>query len=145
MEEIPSLGLTTLCNNVTKLINEHRDEQWQNKLDQIGDHKKSSYTLWNTINYLRGKKPPSHPNTIITIGNKSAVTTHQKASAINKQFVNAVKHEMKASNRKIDKHTKALAVTPIHITSTQVSEAISKSPNNNSTGPDLINIRHLSI
>ena len=45
-----------LCNNVTKLINEHKDEQWQNKLNQMGDHNKNSYTLWNTINYLRGKK-----------------------------------------------------------------------------------------
>src|SRR2546425_218370 len=33
--------------------------------------------------------------------------------------------------------------TPIQITSTQVSEAITTASNNNSTGPDHINIRHL--
>ena len=71
------------------------------------------------------------------------ITPHQKASAFNKQFINTVKHETKTSNRKIDKHTKALPVTPIHITSVQVSEAISKSSNNNSMGPDHINICHL--
>ena len=44
---------------------------------------------------------------------------------------------------KIDKHTRALPSTPILVASTQVSEAISHSSNNNSTGPDNINIRHL--
>ena len=132
-----------LNNEITKQIVKHRDEQWKEKLDQIGDHKKNSHTLWNTINYLRGKKPPSQSNAIIAFGDKSAVTPQQKATAFNKQFVNTVKHVTKNSNRKIDKHTKSLVTNPIHITSFQVSEAISNSSNNNSTGPDHINIRHL--
>ena len=46
-------------------------------------------------------------------------------------------------NRKIDKHTKKLTSTHINLTSVQVYEAINKSSNNNSTGPDNINIKHL--
>src|SRR3989442_1349235 len=109
-----------LNNEITKQIVKHRDEQWKEKLDQIGDHKKNSHTFWNTINYLRGKKPPSQSNTIISFGDKSAVTPQQKATAFNKQFVNTVKHMTKNSNRKIDKHTKSLVTNHIHITSFQV-------------------------
>src|SRR6267154_1662858 len=135
--------ISSFNKEISKLIDIHRTDQWKVKLDQIGDHKKNSHTLWNTINYLSGKKPPSHPNTIITFNDKPALTPKQKAIAFNKQFVNVVKHATKRSNRKIDKHTRALPSTPILITSTQVSEAISHSSNNNSTGPDNINIRHL--
>src|SRR6267154_6690230 len=79
-----------LNKDITKLINIHRTDQWKAKLEQIGDHKKNSHTLWNTINYLSDKKPPSHPNTIITFNDKLALTPKQKAIAFNKQFVNVV-------------------------------------------------------
>src|SRR5437867_8046154 len=135
--------ITPLSKEITSQIFVHRNEQWKVKLDQIGDHKKNSRTLWNTINYLGGKKPPLQANTVIAFSGKPAITPQQKASAFNKQFVNTVNHATKTSNRKINKQTKALPSSPIHITSIQVSEAISKSSDNNSTGPDHINIRHL--
>ena len=128
---------------ITKLVNEHRTEQWKKKLEQIGDHKKNSHTLWNTINYLSGKRPPSHPNTTITFNGKQALTPQQKASGFNKQFVNVTRHTTKPANRKIDKHVKSLPAPNIQITTTQVYAAITKASNNNSTGPDNINIRHL--
>src|SRR3989442_14001535 len=128
---------------LSKLIENHRADQWRDTLDKIGDHKKNSHPLWNTIHYLSGKKSPAQPNTVITFKNKPAITPQQKANAFNKQFVNTIKHATKNTNRKIDKHTKALTPTPIQITSMQVSEAINASSNNNSTGPDHINIRHL--
>src|SRR5688572_1390901 len=63
--------ITTLSNKITQLIGKHRAEQWKAKLDQIGDHKKNSHTLWNTINYLSGKNPPPQSNTIVKIGRAS--------------------------------------------------------------------------
>ena len=114
-------------------------------MEQIADSKKNSHTLWKTINYLGGKIPPSQPNTIITFNDKPAIAPQQKASSFNKQFVNTIQHATKNTNREIDKHTKTLSPSPIHITTTQVHAAISSSTNNNSTGtgPDHINIRHL--
>jgi hypothetical protein len=48
------------------------------------------------------------------------------------------------NNQKIDKSIKRLPNSErIHITSIQVFEAIKTSKNNNSTGPDNINIKHL--
>lgn len=135
--------IITRNKEINNLISKHRSEQWKTKLDQIGDHNKNSGTLWNTINYLRGKKPPLRTNAAINFNGKPALSPQQKAAAFNKQFVNTVKHTTKPENRKINRHTKSLQPTPIHITSTQVSEAISNSSNNNSTGPDNINIRHL--
>ena len=136
-------SIPSLSNEITKLIREHRTTQWKTKLDQIGDHKKNSHTLWNTINYLKGNKPPSHPNTAINFNGKLATLPQEKATAFNEQFVNTAKYTIKARNRRIDSHTKTLPTTPIIITSVQVKEAISESSNNNSTGPDNINIRHL--
>src|SRR5688572_32876226 len=71
------------------------------------------------------------------------MTPEQKASAFNKQFVSTIQHATKTTNRKVDKHTKTLSSNPIHITATQGFDAIPKSSNNNSTGPDHINMRHL--
>ena len=46
-------------------------------------------------------------------------------------------------NRHIDHTIKTLSTKEIQLTTTQVQLAISNSTNNNSTGPDGINIRHL--
>src|SRR5688572_25675305 len=94
-------------------------------------------------NYLRGKNPPSQSNTIITFNDKPAISPQQKASSFNKQFANTIQHATKNTNREIDKHTKTLPPSPIHLTTTQVLAAISSSTNNNFTGPDHINICHL--
>jgi RNA polymerase subunit RPABC4/transcription elongation factor Spt4 len=132
-----------LSKEITQMIHKNRRSTWESKLDQIGNHKKNSHKYWNTINSLKGKHTPTPPNTIITFNNKPAHTNHQKATAFNKQFVNTILHKTKKTNRKIDKYTKTLPSNPITITTTQVHEAISKASNNNSTGPDNINIRHL--
>ena len=98
--------VTPLSNEITKQIGQYRSDQWKAKLEQIGDCKKNSHTLWKTINYLGGKNPPSQPNTIITFNDKPAISPQQKASSFNKQFVNTIQHATKNTNRDIDKHTK---------------------------------------
>ena len=99
--------------------------------------------LWKTINNLANKKTVAQPNRTITFNNTAYTTPKQIAKAFNKQFVNVTKHTTKPNNRKIDKKTKSLKQYYIQITIEQVKEAIRTSKNNNSTGPDNINIKHL--
>src|SRR6476661_3092346 len=78
--------------------------------------------------------------------NKTGTTNRtliQKATAFNKQFVNTVKHATKRTNRKVNKQTKKLHCEPILISNHQTTQAIKDTKNNNSTGPDNVNIRHL--
>ena len=82
-------------------------------------------------------------NKNIYFNNKPARTPIQKATAFNKQFVNTVKHATKRTNRKVNKQTKKLQCEPILIFNHQTTQAIKDTKNNNSTGPDNLNIRHL--
>ena len=61
----------------------------------------------------------------------------------NKQYTNTVQHKTSHTNRKTDRATKQLHCTPLNITTADTQNAIKKQRNNNSTGPDNINIRHL--
>src|SRR6476619_1841822 len=79
----------------------------------------------------------------IYFNNKPARTHIQKATAFNKQFVNTVKHATKRTHRKVDKQTKKLHCELILISNHQTTQAIKATKNNNSTGPDNVNIRHL--
>src|SRR5688572_6613830 len=91
---------------------------------------------------ISGKNPPAQSNTIITFHDKPTMPPEQKASAFNNQFDNTIQQATENTNRKVDRYIKALSSTPIHITANRVLDAISSSFNNNSTGPDQINIRH---
>ena len=110
---------------------------------KLGSQKEHTHTYWNTLNSLNNKKTPEQTNKIINFNNKPAQTPQEKANAFNNQFVNTVKHATKRTNRKINRHTKKLPHTPIIITPQQTTQAIKAAKNNNSTGPDNINIRHL--
>src|SRR5688572_5747746 len=74
--------ITPLSNEITKQIGQYRSDQWKAKLEQVGNSKKNSHTLWKTINYLGGKIPPSQPDTIITFNDKPAISPQQKASSL---------------------------------------------------------------
>ena len=72
-----------------------------------------------------------------------AITDIDKAKAFNKQFTNVTPYSTKKINVHIDHTIKNLPIKEIQLTTTQVQLAISNSINNNSTGPDGINIKHL--
>jgi len=38
-----------LSKEITDSIGQFRTDQWKKHLEQIGDHKENSHTLWNTI------------------------------------------------------------------------------------------------
>ena len=65
-----------------------------------------------------------------------------KAKAFNKQFIN-VTFSTDKINRHIDHKIKNVPTEEILLSTTQVRLALSNSTNNNSIGPDGINIRHL--
>ena len=60
-----------------------------------------------------------------------------------KTFTNPVKHKTHKANRHREMKTLKLQTTKITLTTTQFQEAIKQSKNNNFTGPDKVNIRHL--
>ena len=77
-------------------------------------------------------------NTSITFNNKIPTTPKHIANCVTKQFTNTVKHATHKTNRHINR-----ATHNITLTTSQVQEAIKQSKNNNSQGPDKLNIRHL--
>ena len=92
---------------------------------------------------LSNKKMHTNKNHTISFNNKPSVTSTQIANSFNKQFTNTVPHTSNKTNRKIDKQVHKLPKTTFILTTSEISAAIRKSKNNNSTGPDGISIRHL--
>ena len=107
------------------------------------DHRHNTHTLWKTIHGLSNRAPPHTLNTSITFNNKIATTPKHIANCFTKQFTNTVKHATHKTNRHIDRATHSIQGYNITLTTSQVQEAIKQSKNNNSQGPDKLNIRHL--
>ena len=62
---------------------------------------------------------------------------------LTKQFTNTVKHATHKTNRYTNRETRKIQGYNITLTTTQVQEAIQQSKNNNSQGPNNLNMRHL--
>ena len=99
--------------------------------------------LWKTIHGLSNRAPPHTLNTSITFNNKIATTPTYIANCFTKQFTNTVNHATHKTNRHINRATHNIQGYNITLTTSQVQEAIKQSKNNNSQGPDKLNIRHL--
>ena len=104
---------------------------------------KKSHILWSTVKALNPKNPTTPSNTTITHNNKTAHTDTQKANTLNKYFKSTTKHSSNPTHRITNKLTESLTSTPITITESDTILAIKQSKNNNSSGPDNINIKHL--
>ena len=100
-------------------------------------------TYWNTIHGQAHKRPPQQDNNYITFKDNTHINPKDIASAFNKQFINTIPHKTNTTNRKITRKVLSLQPTQINITTEQVLAAIKNNKNNNSTGPDNINIKHL--
>ena len=66
------------------------------------------------------------------------------ANCFIKQFTNTVKHATHRINRSIDRGTQNIQGYNITLTTSQVQETIKQNKNNNSQGPDKLNIRYLN-
>ena len=102
-----------------------------------------THIIWKTIHGLFNRAPPTTHNNSITFNNKIANTPKHIGNCFTKQFKNIAKHATHKSNRSIDRATQNIQGYNITLTISQVQEAIKQSKNNNSQGPDKLNIRHL--
>ena len=136
-------ALKLLNEEITSDIQKHKQNIWKEHLDAHWDNRHNTHTLWKTIHGLSNRAPPHTLNTSITFNNKIATTPKHIANCFTKQFTNTVKHATHKTNRSIDRITHKRQGYKITLTTTHVQEAIKQSKNNNSQGPDKLNIRHL--
>ena len=132
-----------LNRQIDKAIQDHKTALWREHLDDSWDHRQNSHKLWKTIAGLSNKKPADQPNQSINFNNKTAINSKDKAKNFNSQFINTTKHTTSRRNRKINRAIAKLRGTDFVINTEMITSAIKGSKNNNSTGPDNINIRHL--
>jgi hypothetical protein len=136
--------IQTLNNEINKQIQIHKTNLWKTKLEKTWDHKTDTHTFWNTLNSLQGKTKPHETNRTITFNNKTKTTAKQIATSFNQQFTNPSKYTTHKENRKINRQVNKLPLDSLFFfTEEQVQRSIKTSKNNNSTGPDNINIQHL--
>ena len=136
-------ALKLLNEEITSDIQKHKQNIWKEHLDAHWDHRHNTHTLWKTIHGLSNRAPPHTLNTSITFNNKIATTPTHIANCFTKQFTNTIKHATHKTNRHINRATHNIQGYNITLTTSQVQEAIKQSKNNNSQGPDKLNIRHL--
>ena len=136
-------ALKLLNEEITSAIQKHKQNIWKEHLDAHWDHRKNTHTLWKTIHGLSNRAPPHTLNTSITFNNKIATTPKHIANCFTKQFTNTVKHATHQTNGHINRATHNIQGYNITLTTSQVQEAIQQSKNNNSQGPDKLNIRPL--
>ena len=106
------------CDPVLKLLNE----------EITSDIQKHKQNIWKE--HLDAHRDHRH-------------TTHNN-SITPKHIANCfTKHATHKTNRSIDRATQNIQGYNITLTTSQVQEAIKQSKNNNSHGPDKLNIRHL--
>jgi hypothetical protein len=121
-------------------IQQYKTNLWKEHLDKNWDHRQNTQILWKTIAGLSNKRPPQAYNRTITFNDKIAITNKDIAKAFNKQFINSSIHK---TNRQTDRKINNLTGDPIDITIDNTMTAIQLTKNNNSTGPDNVNIKHL--
>ena len=136
-------ALKLLNEEITSDIQKHKQNIWKEHLDAHWDDRHNTHTLWKTIHGLSNRAPPHTLNTSITFNNKIATTPTHIANCFTKQFTNTIKHATHKTNRHINRATHNIQGYNITLTTSQVQEAIKQSKNNNSQGPDKLNIRHL--
>ena len=85
----------------------------------------------------------THTKHIHNIQQQNSNYTHTHCELFHQKFTNTVKHATHKTNRHINRTTHNIQGYNITLTTSQVQEAIKQSKNNNSQGPDKLNIRHL--
>ena len=138
------------CDPVLKLLNEeitsdiqkHKQNIWKEHLDVHWDHRHNTHIPWKTIHGLSNRAHPTTHNNSITFNNIITNTPKHIANCFTKYFTNTVKHATHKTNRSIYRETQTMQGYSLTLTSSQVQEAIKQRKNNNSQGPDKLNIRH---
>jgi hypothetical protein len=135
--------LHRLNQEIDRDIQQYKTNLWKDHLDKAWDHRQNTHVLWKTIAGLSNKRPQQPYNRTITFNDKLAITDKDKAKLFNKQFINSTIHKTNRINRQTDKKINKMTGDPIEITTNNTMTAIQQTKNNNSTGPDNVNIKHL--
>ena len=85
----------------------------------------------------------THNKHIHNIQQHNSNHTQTHCELFHHQLTNTVKHALHKTNRYTNRATHKIQGYNITLTTTHVQEAIKQSKNNNSQGPDKLNIRHL--
>ena len=133
-------ALKLLNEEITSDIQKHKQNIWKAHLDAHWDHRHNTHTLWKTIHGLSNRTPPHTLNPSITFNNKIATTPKHIANCFTQTIR---KHATHKTNIHINRATHHIQGYNITLTTSQVQEAIKQNINNNSQGPDILNIRHL--
>ena len=110
--------------------------------DAHWDHRHSTHLIWKTIHGISNRALLPTLNTSIAFNNKITTTPKNTANYFTKQFTNTDTQHSK-TNSTINRGTQKIQGYSITLTTTQVQEVIKQSRNNNSQGPDKLNIWHL--
>ena len=136
-------ALKLLNGEIISDIQKHKPNLWKEHFDAHRNHRHNTHILLKTMHGLSNRAPQPTLNTSITFNNKIARTPNHIANCFTKQFTNTAKHATHNTNRSINKATLKIRGYNITLTTTQVQEAIKQNKNNNSQGPDKLNIKHL--
>ena len=113
---------------------------WKEHLDVHLIHRHNTHILWKTIHGLCNRAPAHTLNRSITFNNIMTITPKHIANCFTKQLAHCQTHK---TNISINRATHKIQGYNITLITIQVQEAIQQSKNNNSQGPDKLNIRHL--
>ena len=135
--------LSDLNTEITSAICNHKRQLWRKHINKVWDYKINSGVLYDTIRRLQNKHSAEEPNRTITFDNIVKVTDKDIANAFTKQYTNSSSKQTNRDNRKIDRHIKKHESIPIIITRRDTIQALQKTSNKKSLGPDKIAPIHL--
>ena len=124
-------NIPELDKEISTLIYTNKTDIWRERIEKPWDHRRNTSTYWNTIHGLAHKRPTQQDNNSITFKNNTHINPKDIASAFNSSLTQFL--------------TKLTPQTGKYYIQLRYTSQPSKSnsKNNNSTGPDNINIKHL--
>ena len=137
------------CDPALKLLNEeiisdiqnHKQNIWKEHLDAHWDHRHNTHSLEDHTSTSIQQSTTTHTKHIHNIQQQNSNYTHTHCELFHQTIH---KHATHKTNRHINRATHNIQGYNITLTTSQVQEAIKQSKNNNSQGPDKLNIRHLN-
>ena len=136
----PALNL--LNEEITSDIQKHKQHMEGALRRSLGSQAQHTHSLEDHTRSIQ-QSTTTHTKHFHNIHQQIATTPKHIANSFTKQFINTFKHATHKTNRHINRATHAIQGYNITLNTSQAKEAIKQSKNNNSQGPDKLNIRHL--
>ena len=146
-----NIRIASTCDPVLKLLNEeitsdiqkHKQNIWKEHLDTHWDYMYNTHIIWKTIHGISNRAPPTTHNNSITFNNKISYTPNLLRIVLpnNSQTPSNTQHTKQTDP--LTGATQNIQGYNITLTTSHVQETIKQIKNNNSQGPDKLNIMHL--